>query len=40
MPEIHYNKGVALANLGNYDEAIECYDEAIKNKSRLCICSL
>ena len=25
-----YNKGVALGNLGKYDEEIKCYDEAIK----------
>ena len=25
-----YNKGIALDNLGKYDEAIKAYDEAIK----------
>jgi len=30
-----YNKGVDLYNQGNYDEAIKCYDEAIKLNPQL-----
>ena len=28
-----YNKGIALDNLGRYEEAIECFDEATKDKA-------
>jgi len=30
-----YNKGVDLYDQGNYDEAIKCYDEAIKLNPQL-----
>ena len=29
-PELYYKKGIALYSLAKYEEAVECFDEAIR----------